>query len=353
MLAEGRPLAGELLFGVLSRLPDGAPLGELAALSSPELVAGFARHGLSAYVADALERQQVVLSESHEQLIQEAQRTVAAGLKLRRLLFSVLDALAERGVSPIVLKGYGLASRLYPGPLVRPCTDVDVHVQRSELPVVGDALRSLGLRELHDTSLADVFEEHHHLPFVGTGGLVEVHFRLFNSAGVAFDEEGVRARSTAATLEGRSVRFLAPEDEFVYLANHAANHAFLRASWLVDLQLYLRFAPALDWHRMGDLARSAGCSVAVGAALTALEKTLAVRLPPAARDAFPARPWRTLVDSALFSTPRLATSRLAGGRLSSFLIRLLLVDSPGHGVRHVVEGAGRSLRRLRAGRNLR
>lgn len=325
----------------------------LAALDLSELVAHAARHGLSAVVADTLAAvgaQAAVPQDAWGRLQADARTQIGRGLKHKRLTMAVLDALALEGITPVLLKGYALASRLYPEqPLARPSSDVDVLVSMGELPRARAAMTRLGLAEQHDVSLGDVFEEHHHLSFSGPGALVEVHFRLFSGFGRgAFDDQRVRSRLRRTSCEGRPVDQLGPEDEFLYLATHAANHSFLRISWLVDLQRFLERQPSLDWDGMGRDAREAGFASAVTAALWLLESSLRVVLPPAAVRAFPVARWRRSAFARLFSSTRVEAADWSSHRVLGFALRLWLVDSPRAGVRHALDGALRFARQLRA-----
>jgi len=311
------------------------------------LAGAAARHGVSALVADALAAARLPVSEA---LSRDARAQIAQGLKTKRRTLQVVDALAAEQVTPVMLKGYALALRLYPEqPLARPSTDVDVMVAAAELPRVARALEGLGLRRHDDAGLADVFEEHHHLSFLGPPGLVEVHFRLIATLGRgAFDDASLRARARPWTLDGRAVRLLDAEDEFLYLATHAANHAFLRVSWLVDLQRYLARAGSFDWASMATRAREAGFHTAVATALELVERLLRVPLPEDARQHFGVHALRGAVDRRLFSPHLVESAAVSDHRLGAFLVRLWLVDSPAHGVRHLLDGARRLMRRGRA-----
>jgi hypothetical protein len=280
-------------------------------------------------------------------LARDAKAQVAAGLRLKRLTLSSVDALARVGIRPTVLKGYGLAVRLYPEqPLARAATDVDVLVAPGELERAAEALRTLGLHRHEDRSLHDVFEEHHHLSYTGPAGLVEVHFRLFTGfGGGLFDDGPLRARARPFVLDGRSVLILSPEDEFLYLATHAANHTFLRLGWLVDLARFLDADPTLDWNVMAQRARRAGFHHAVSAALGALRGAFGVALPPAALRHFPTESWRARAEAVLFSPTQLATATLATQPMAAFALRLYLVDSLAAGIRHLLGGASRYVRR--------
>lgn len=306
------------------------------------------RHGLAAWVADELSAAGKPVPAA---ITTAARAQVANGVKLKRLTLAVADALAAEGVIPVLLKGYGLASRLFPAqPFARPASDVDALVLPEEVLAAEAALAKLGLRLSSIPGVEDIFEEHHHRPWSGAPGLVELHFRLFSGfGGGVFDDRQIRSRTRLGTLDGREVRWLSPEDEFLYLATHVANHAFLRISWLVDLARYLDFAPNLDWDLMGERSRATGFAVPVTAALDALERLLEVPLPQAARAAFPTSRVRRRVDAQLFSGGRIVDARWSNDPVSAFLLRLYLVDSPRQGARYLLEGAKRYLRQRRGG----
>jgi hypothetical protein len=209
---------------------------------------------------------------------------------------------------------------------------------------------NLGLRLTQVPGVEDVFEEHHHRSWVGPAGLVELHFRLFSGfGGGVFADRHIRERTVLGTLDGRAVRWLSAEDEFLYLATHVANHGFLRISWLVDLERYLRLIPQLNWAVLQSRAREAGVTVAVATSLDVLVRVLEVELPAAARDAFPMARLRRVVDARVFSAQRVVDARWSADRLGGFLLRLYLVESPRQAARYLFEGARRFSRQLRGG----
>ncbi len=343
-------MASAGLFEVLKRI--GVREGELPALvpalDVPALVYQCARHGLSAYAGDAFARAKVTLPPLEQQaLSDDARLTVMQAVKNKRLLFAVLDAFQKKGLTPIVLKGFGLASRLYDAPLARPSTDIDVLVKPHELPAAHEALETLGLAQMRDPALGDVHEEHHHEAFEGPAGLVEVHFRLFAGFGMAtYDDAAVQQRAAPAHLEGRTVRFLNAQDEFLYLAVHAANHAFLRASWLVDLHRFVRQVPALDFSKVAQLARDAGFTAPYAAALDALQTAFGHEtISTHARALAGHERLRHLVNAKVFSAENLAAAQFAEGTVAPFLIRVWLTDSPARVGQQVSFGVKRWLRR--------
>lgn len=303
------------------------------------------RHGLAAWVADELAAARRTVPDA---LRDAARAQLASGLKVKRLTLRVVDALAAAGVTPVLLKGYGLAARLFPAqPLARPAVDVDVFVAPRDVAAAGRALEQLGLQPRAVPGVHDAHEEHHHHAYVGAPGLVELHFRLTNSFGRGgFDDVSVLARCAAGSLDGRRVRFLSPEDEFLYLATHAANHGFLRLSWLVDLAAFLERFPSMDWSSMHTRARDARLAVPVATALGLLERVFEVSLPDGARR-FVRPVTRRVADAQLFSLTRLGDARWSSHKLASFLLRLYLVDSVGQGARHLFDGATRFVRQRR------
>ena len=98
-------------------------------------------------------------------------------MRVKALLLRSLDALAAVGVVPVLLKGYGLGLRLYPEPLQRATTDVDLLVAGAEVEGASGALVGLGLRPLGEEAAAHARAHEHHLTFTGAAGMVELHFR--------------------------------------------------------------------------------------------------------------------------------------------------------------------------------
>ncbi|MBL8916010.1 MAG: nucleotidyltransferase family protein [Archangium sp.] len=271
-----------------------------------------------------------------------ARAQLAATLKVKTLTLAVLDALAAVNVRPVVLKGHGLATRLFPEqPLARPMVDVDVWVRSDQVQAAEAALQKMGLSLGAIPGVDDAFEEHHHRPWVGRAGLVELHFKLFSGfGGDVFDDASVWARTREGTLEGRAVRWLGAEDEFLYLATHAASHVFLRISWLVDLARYLEVEPQLDWAVIAQRARAGRALVPLATSLRVLEATLGVQLPVGARELVSARV-RHHLDPILFSKERLLEARWSTGRVAPFAMRIYLLDSRRQAAKMLLDGARR------------
>lgn len=341
MTAPQRPA----LFDVLSRLPDEVAQLDPPLLRAPELAPQAARHGVAGWLNDCLaDRLPPVTAAA---LAKAARESFASAAKIKRLTLKVFDAFAERGLTPVALKGSVLAARLFPrNPLLRPSADVDVLVEPKQLDTARQALEALGLSAFVDHASANHLDDHHHFAFTGPAGLVEVHFRLTNTFGRGlFDDDAIRHRVMPYRFEGRAVWVLGPEDEFLYLATHAATHAFLRVAWLVDLQQFLRLYPSLDFSVMAVRAEAAGFTSAVATALGLLEQLLQVSLPAAAVRAFPVHRGRRRLDRLVFAPGRVLSGELAQHAVGGSLLRFWMVDSPLRGAYLFADGLQRLARR--------
>src|SRR5712692_8843957 len=136
--------------------------------------------------------------------------SVSARIRSEALLVRALDAMAHRGVEPILLKGYGLAKRLYPDPLMRPTSDVDLLADSDQYRDAEQALVDISLRPTRLEPPKEAKKDHH-APnfwghekwFSGDAGLVELHWRPLSGFGTAIGARGAFTRRRESELEGR------------------------------------------------------------------------------------------------------------------------------------------------------
>ncbi len=333
------------LLRLLRALPARVEPPEANAAS--QLVASARRHALSALVRHALAEGGVTLPPPHdEDLRRDAGDVVGTNLRLKALLLESLDALAAEGVqAPVVLKGYPLAARLYPQPLLRPSTDVDLLVSEADLAAAHRALEKPGLRRVLDPGYGDYLSHHHHYSYVGAAGTVELHFRPAFGLGSALCSGAMFDRAVSLALEGRAVRHLAPEDELLYLCVHAAQHAFVRVGWLHDLKLLIGASSGLDWRVLVERARASGMGVAVRTALEVAQSALGADVPEHVLRALPGGAVRARAARRIFHAEELESPRWAERKVPAFFLRSLLCTGVRATLRHGAEAAGRVLRR--------
>ena len=227
---------------LLERRP--APFEALPPAARQQLLLEAARHGLLSVVAPRLPEGDPALRARFERL---AQGALLADARLREVLEEALSALSAIGVVPVALKGPVLADRIYSAPALRPSGDLDLLVAEEELERAAAALVERGFRRADP--LVDAYQRRrlHHLHLGRSPGPdVELHFTPQSAFGARFPAAELFARSLLfRTGSGTPVRVLAPEDELVTLAVHAAGHLFERGGWILDLVLFLERHPGL------------------------------------------------------------------------------------------------------------
>jgi hypothetical protein len=204
----------------------------------------------------------------------ERYRTCEQLVQVRMLesLAEALQAFDEADIRVATLKGPVLAQRIYPADVVRPSTDLDLLVRAQDVYRAAAVLERLRYRGVIGPSERYYREHHHHLHFQRPEGpLIELHFHAYTGFGVTVTAESVFEHARRYRIQGgRETWILAPDDEFVYLAAHAAGHLFLRLGWLYDLKLFLH-KYLLSWSTIAERARSLGLLTAVSYAVRRLQ----------------------------------------------------------------------------------
>lgn len=243
-----------------------------------------------------------------------------------RTLEAILAAFESGSVPAAVLKGPWLAHRLYPEPSDRHAVDLDVLVAPADLDRALEVLSAAGWRVDDGPSARYARRHHHHLQVTRAGSPpLELHFRARAGFGTIVESAPLLARASAArTPDGHATLTLAPEDEFVYLAVHAAGHACSRLIWLYDLKLLLRAAPALDWALVAARAQGIGAGAPVAFTCRLLRERLGLPIPALAplRGDGPRHALARLVQRRVAAdSGALAIDRLGGLVFTSLLSR--------------------------------
>ncbi|MBX5481017.1 MAG: nucleotidyltransferase family protein [Myxococcaceae bacterium] len=300
-------------------------------------------HRLSGVVVDALTRsgcEQVQAS-----LRQSAYQLAAISLRTKRLLHRALDALEQREVRPLILKGYGLAARYYPEPLSRPTSDVDLLIRPEETERAEEGLARLGLAPMSGPTRHFSIQHHHHVTFSGSAGLVELHFRALSDFGVHLEADVLLQSAGETVVDGRTMRFAAPEDELLYLAVHAAHHLCQRLVWLLDLKLLIRAVRDLSWERLVTTADAAGVSTAAHFALRMAKDVMAAEVPAEVLRRLRPPAWQSAAVQKALSPDQLIRGTAVGSLREEVLKKALLATGPLSGARYLQQIVARSLRR--------
>ena len=237
------------------------------------LTACASQHGVSGLVDSHILRSSEVPPTVRDRA---ARRQAVAGLwqaHLLDILESAVTPLAKRAVSVGALKGPVLAARLYPPGCMRHCIDLDLLVREEDLDRAIETLSGAGYAPDSGPAAEYLRRYGHHIHLTRPGvPPIELHFCAYAGFGVAVPTSALFDRAGAFTLpNGSSVLVPGPEDEFIYLATHAAGHSFIRLMWLYDLKLLLEKNPALDWTQVASRAATWGVASPVAYATRLLQ----------------------------------------------------------------------------------
>ena len=223
----------------------------------------------------AAQRLEEMLSAAQERLVSRT----GLSLMLRRQLQAILAALAGRELPAGVLKGPDFCDRLYPEPVLRPFTDIDLLAPPEAVPQVEAVLAGLGYRAepAAGRKYTDGYgEQSWRLPD-GTAGIVEVHWNLVNSpplqqrvsvefGDLQLDEAGGALRPTPASLLA------------IAAVHGATGHRFDRLQVLCDVcQAARGAAGALDEGWLGEFGRRTGSAEVLATALWLAGEALSER----------------------------------------------------------------------------
>jgi len=160
----------------------------------------------------------------------------------------------------LVLKGAAFATLVYPDPVLRPMSDIDLWVPRAR---VADALRALGAQGFQDSAQSELQApaardtDEWRLVRHGAPLEIELHTRLPSLEGLSWaDFEAAWRSSEAADLGGVTARVLCPEHQLTHACLHLARRNLYATglSHLVDAaRIVGRWREHWDWPR---LARS-------------------------------------------------------------------------------------------------
>lgn len=226
---------------------------------------------------------------------------------------TVLTALRQAGVEPLVLQGAALGPWLYEETCLRPGADLKLLLSEVDLAKGRRALEVAGLRQVAGRGRPSWA-----VCLAGPGGLpVRLRSRLFRQRTLRAREGDVRDRSQPVEIAGVQARTASGEDHLVHVLGHAAFHRSRRSLlWACDATLLVRRVPELDWSYVEDAAAHARTIISAYVMLRYLRDRLQVPVPSRALSYLYARAWDT---GPLGRDLTLYAARSAAGGVSSFL----------------------------------
>lgn len=200
------------------------------------------------------------------ELARRSRASTARQLVRTTEIADVLFALGSRGVRPIVFKGAALSHLVYDSPGLRPHTDTDLFVRRSDVDTVRQVLSERGYTEAVMTSGELVHGQFQMMKTdrVGIDHVLDIHWKLSSQSLFAglltYDDLGAEAVPVAALgSHGRSV---GGSHALLLACIHPAMHHrnVERLVWLYDIHLLIQRLPVDDIRRFASLAVRKGVS---------------------------------------------------------------------------------------------
>ncbi len=201
----------------------------------------------------------------------------AAGLAARNVvmaqeLASILRAFEVRGVPCVPLRGLALAELLYDDITARPMGDIDLLVQKEDLPRVAAILKGLGFQEMDRrpgfarafSYTLEFFKDRHGWV------IVEPHWTIaYPPFADRVDMEMVWRRCVRGQVVGVDTRLLGHADLVVHLCFHLVHQGSnAPLLWYYELDRLLRQEKTdLDWSQVLLVARQTGLELFVAEVL--------------------------------------------------------------------------------------
>lgn len=199
------------------------------------------------------------------QLRNAYERIARFNLFLTRELIKLLSALSDSGTRAIPCKGPVLAAAAYGNLSLRHFSDLDILVDRKDIPTVKKVLTRHGYspeQQLTERQEQDYLRSHHEYKFISDRGAakVEIQWAITEETfSFPFDFHELWKRREAVDLAGTSVSSLHPEDLLLILCVHGTKHEWRQLKWICDIAEILRsYQRRIDWVRLIGYARSQG-----------------------------------------------------------------------------------------------
>jgi len=214
-------------------------------------------HGLAPLVYVHLGAAKIVIPETIERELRARYMQHNHANRVRtRVLAEILEAFEGEGIDLLVLKGMAMAHLVYPHHRLRPMTDIDLLVSKSDAGRGQNLLAGLGFRDDIEAGMPSP----HHMPIVyhqvkGVAVCVELHHNLNRRLTPETSFEALRPAARPFRInDTHSMAYtLSYADLLAHTYNHMVDAPFqsFRLIWIADMiSLVERFSDQIDWDRL-------------------------------------------------------------------------------------------------------
>lgn len=236
----------------------------LTKISTGDFLAACADHGVAPLVYRQLHQSHALAAcptPLQTALTHQVHLHAAMDALREQELRTVLAALGTRGVQPLLMKGTPLAYTHYPAPDLRPRSDTDMLIDRSDVESVHRVMLDLGYTPSNAVSGELIMHQRLYTK-AGTHGVnhvYDMHWKVSNPVLFAdlltFDDIAPTAIPVAAL--GPHARTLNPMYALLLACIHrvAHHHNSRCLIWLYDIHLLASRTTSVEWETFLQLAR--------------------------------------------------------------------------------------------------
>ncbi len=255
-----------------------------------EVCAMAGKHHVLPLILDAAHRTGAnVPPEVFRRYQRRAMRLVSVQTRKTAAFLDLYRALAERGLSPLVMKGL-ICRELYPRPDLRFSADEDLLIPPDSAAAYHVALTAHGLTALRPEEELSSAQE---IGYVSGDRLLYVELHRFpfppdSGAYGNFNDffDGVHDRAVSVTVAGVSLRTMDPTDHLFYLLCHALKHFLHGGFGIRQVCDICRMARAeensIDWERFRSQLRAIRATEFTAALFTVGSRYLGIQSPEGA-----------------------------------------------------------------------
>jgi len=208
---------------------------------------------------------QEVPNASLEQLRDLFLTNAARNVFLTNRLLAILNLFKENNITALPFKGPVLAETVYGDLSLRQFVDLDILVHKDDALSARDLLISAGYRpeiKLSPEQANAYVRSEDNCTLLSNDGRVniELHWEMSGTYSPVFlDLKILAARLETATLDGKEVLNLSPEDLLVYLCMHGCKDHWEALDHICCVAELLNHHPNMDWQQVTQLANGLCC----------------------------------------------------------------------------------------------
>ncbi|MBU4311144.1 MAG: nucleotidyltransferase family protein [Candidatus Omnitrophica bacterium] len=171
---------------------------------------------------------------------------------------NIEKALLQKNIKAVPIKGIALNQVLYEGKNIRPIGDIDILIQKSELPDAERVLLSSGYIKSTAGYSIDYYKKYHcHIPF-RKRHLCEVHWAIALPRPHKIDLPDIWKNTREYNVKETKLTILSPEDNLFTLALHLNRfNSPLSLRYIMDVSEFInQYRNTIDWDYLIKNARA-------------------------------------------------------------------------------------------------